>query len=32
LQSRSAFDYLTQAIHNHFCHTPAPPLIEKLSH
>lgn len=32
LQSRSAFDYLTQAVRNHFCHTPPPPLIEHLSH
>lgn len=27
LQSKSAFEYLTQAIKNHFCHLPAPPLI-----
>lgn len=31
LQSKSAFEYLTQAVKNHFCHIPAPPLIEKLA-
>ena len=31
LQSKSAFEYLAQAIKNHFHHIPAPPLIEKLA-